>query len=192
MMMRTRVVSERVRACAFVGDRCRAPPPRAAAAQHPSLLHTHLHHDPYHHHPKKNHRAHARTKKQQQHQTGLVCDVGLTLGDLIGTLREFFSRLGLTKLRFKPAYNPYTEPSMEIFRCVAAARARACPGTHTLLLRGCACCRRRLPRVRCVLCSARAVLFAAPLCCAPSPSRAHPTTPHTPPKNPPPPPKTNP
>ena len=45
-----------------------------------------------------------------------MCDEGLTLGDLIGTLKEFFSRLGLTKLRFKPAYNPYTEPSMEIFR----------------------------------------------------------------------------
>ena len=48
---------------------------------------------------------------------GLVCDRGLTLGDLIGTLREFFARLGLTRLRFKPAYNPYTETSMEIFRC---------------------------------------------------------------------------
>lgn len=24
--------------------------------------------------------------------------------------------LGMSKLRFKPAYNPYTEPSMEIFR----------------------------------------------------------------------------
>ncbi len=47
---------------------------------------------------------------------GLVCDVGLTLGDLIGTLQAFFARLGLKKLRFKPAYNPYTEPSMEIFR----------------------------------------------------------------------------
>lgn len=47
---------------------------------------------------------------------GLVCDVGLTLGDLIGTLQEFFDRLGLRQLRFKPAYNPYTEPSMEIFR----------------------------------------------------------------------------
>ena len=47
--------------------------------------------------------------------TGLVCDRGLTLGDLVGTLKEFFSRLGLTRLRFKPAYNPYTEPSMEIF-----------------------------------------------------------------------------
>lgn len=30
-------------------------------------------------------------------------------------LEQFFSRLGLPKLRFKPAYNPYTEPSMEIF-----------------------------------------------------------------------------
>jgi len=30
-------------------------------------------------------------------------------------LRQFFTRLGLPKLRFKPAYNPYTEPSMEIF-----------------------------------------------------------------------------
>uniref|UniRef100_A0A1J3EQR0 phenylalanine--tRNA ligase n=1 Tax=Noccaea caerulescens TaxID=107243 RepID=A0A1J3EQR0_NOCCA len=46
---------------------------------------------------------------------GLVCDRGLTLGDLIGVLQDFFSRLGMSKLRFKPAYNPYTEPSMEIF-----------------------------------------------------------------------------
>ena len=37
------------------------------------------------------------------------------MGDLIGTLKEFFTRLGLPKLRFKPAFNPYTEPSMEIF-----------------------------------------------------------------------------
>lgn len=27
-----------------------------------------------------------------------------------------FSFSGMSKLRFKPAYNPYTEPSMEIFR----------------------------------------------------------------------------
>ena len=46
---------------------------------------------------------------------GVVCDVGLTLGHLIGILKLFFTRLGLPKLRFKPAYNPYTEPSMEIF-----------------------------------------------------------------------------
>ena len=37
------------------------------------------------------------------------------MGDLIGVLNQFFSRLGLPTLRFKPAYNPYTEPSMEIF-----------------------------------------------------------------------------
>lgn len=27
----------------------------------------------------------------------------------------FFSKMGLEDLRFKPAYNPYTEPSLEIF-----------------------------------------------------------------------------
>ncbi|KAK9915034.1 hypothetical protein WJX75_003886 [Coccomyxa subellipsoidea] len=57
-----------------------------------------------------------RTHLAEFHQIeGVVCDRGLTLGDLIGTLHLFFSRLGLPKLRFKPAFNPYTEPSMEIF-----------------------------------------------------------------------------
>lgn len=46
---------------------------------------------------------------------GVIADRGLTLGNLIGTLYEFFKKLGITQLRFKPAYNPYTEPSMEIF-----------------------------------------------------------------------------
>uniref|UniRef100_A0A1B6L7A2 phenylalanine--tRNA ligase n=1 Tax=Graphocephala atropunctata TaxID=36148 RepID=A0A1B6L7A2_9HEMI len=46
---------------------------------------------------------------------GLIADFDLTLGDLIGVLYEFFKKLGITKLNFKPAYNPYTEPSMEIF-----------------------------------------------------------------------------
>ncbi|KAK7341483.1 hypothetical protein VNO80_24413 [Phaseolus coccineus] len=57
-----------------------------------------------------------RTHLAEFHQIeGLVCDRGLTLSDLIGVLHDFFSRLGMTKLKFKPAYNPYTEPSMEIF-----------------------------------------------------------------------------
>jgi len=30
-------------------------------------------------------------------------------------ITEFFRRIGITELRFKPAYNPYTEPSMEVF-----------------------------------------------------------------------------
>jgi phenylalanyl-tRNA synthetase alpha chain len=58
-----------------------------------------------------------RTHLAEFHQVeGLVCGEGLTLGHLVGVLREFFGRLGLgSRLRFKPAYNPYTEPSMEIF-----------------------------------------------------------------------------
>lgn len=46
---------------------------------------------------------------------GLIADYDLTLGHLIGMLQEFFRRLGMTRLRFKPAFNPYTEPSMEVF-----------------------------------------------------------------------------
>ncbi|XP_041357913.1 phenylalanine--tRNA ligase alpha subunit A-like [Gigantopelta aegis] len=46
---------------------------------------------------------------------GLIADRLLTLGDLMGVIKEFFKKLGIFKLRFKPAYNPYTEPSMEIF-----------------------------------------------------------------------------
>ncbi|CAG8527071.1 4209_t:CDS:2, partial [Scutellospora calospora] len=46
---------------------------------------------------------------------GVIADKGLTLGDLIGFINTFFNKMGVRNLRFKPAYNPYTEPSMEIF-----------------------------------------------------------------------------
>ncbi|ELU45732.1 phenylalanine-tRNA ligase [Rhizoctonia solani AG-1 IA] len=46
---------------------------------------------------------------------GLVADRGITLGDLIGFMQTFFKKMGVDNLRFKPAYNPYTEPSLEIF-----------------------------------------------------------------------------
>jgi len=46
---------------------------------------------------------------------GFVIGQGLTLAHLIGTIAEFFKRIGIPEVRFKPAYNPYTEPSMEIF-----------------------------------------------------------------------------
>ena len=46
---------------------------------------------------------------------GLVADYNLSLGDLIGTIETFFNKIGITRLRFKPAFNPYTEPSLEIF-----------------------------------------------------------------------------
>ena len=46
---------------------------------------------------------------------GVVADYDLSLGDLIGVIAEFFRRIGIEDIRFKPAFNPYTEPSMEIF-----------------------------------------------------------------------------
>ncbi|KAK8847646.1 phenylalanine-tRNA ligase, alpha subunit [Kwoniella newhampshirensis] len=46
---------------------------------------------------------------------GVVADYDITLGNLIAFMQEFFSKTGNHKLRFKPAYNPYTEPSMEVF-----------------------------------------------------------------------------
>ena len=33
----------------------------------------------------------------------------------MGVIKTFFTRLGMDKIKFKPCYNPYTEPSMEIF-----------------------------------------------------------------------------
>ena len=46
---------------------------------------------------------------------GSVCGKNLGLNHLKGIIREFFKKIGMTQLKFKPAYNPYTEPSMEIF-----------------------------------------------------------------------------
>ncbi|MBN1175090.1 phenylalanine--tRNA ligase subunit alpha [Candidatus Woesearchaeota archaeon] len=44
---------------------------------------------------------------------GFVIGDNLTLSDLMGFIKEFYARLGITKIRFKPTYNPYTEPSLE-------------------------------------------------------------------------------
>ncbi|CEH12159.1 phenylalanyl-trna synthetase alpha chain [Ceraceosorus bombacis] len=46
---------------------------------------------------------------------GVVADYNITLGDLIGFMQIFFEKMGVKDLRFKPAFNPYTEPSLEIF-----------------------------------------------------------------------------
>jgi phenylalanyl-tRNA synthetase alpha chain len=46
---------------------------------------------------------------------GVIADYGLSLGGLMEFMQIFFSKMGIEDLRFKPAYNPYTEPSMEIF-----------------------------------------------------------------------------
>ncbi|KAH8815111.1 phenylalanyl-tRNA synthetase-like protein alpha chain [Xylogone sp. PMI_703] len=46
---------------------------------------------------------------------GVIADYGLSLGGLMEFMEIFFKKMGIENLRFKPAYNPYTEPSMEIF-----------------------------------------------------------------------------
>jgi phenylalanyl-tRNA synthetase alpha chain len=45
---------------------------------------------------------------------GLVADRNLSLGHLRGIIHEFFRKMGMEKLRFKPTHNPYTTPSLEI------------------------------------------------------------------------------
>ncbi|MEI7433418.1 MAG: phenylalanine--tRNA ligase subunit alpha [Methanomicrobiales archaeon] len=44
---------------------------------------------------------------------GVVMDEGVTFGNLLGILREFYHRMGFTGVRFKPSYYPYTEPSLD-------------------------------------------------------------------------------
>ncbi|KAI0379687.1 tRNA synthetases class II core domain (F)-domain-containing protein [Hypomontagnella monticulosa] len=46
---------------------------------------------------------------------GVIADTNLTLGGLMEFMDIFFGKMGITNLKYKPAYNPYTEPSMEIF-----------------------------------------------------------------------------
>jgi len=46
---------------------------------------------------------------------GVVADYGLGIRHLIGLISAFFRKIGIEKLRFKATYNPYTEPSMEVY-----------------------------------------------------------------------------
>lgn len=68
---------------------------------------------------------------------GVIAGVDITLGQLMGIIGDFFAKMGLTEIEYKPAFNPYdshliiyhknsylliyipsfryTEPSMEIF-----------------------------------------------------------------------------
>lgn len=57
-----------------------------------------------------------RTHLCEFHQVeGFVVDRNLSLANMMHLLNQFFRRIGIEQLRFKPAFNPYTEPSMEIF-----------------------------------------------------------------------------
>ncbi|XP_050718821.1 phenylalanine--tRNA ligase alpha subunit-like isoform X2 [Eriocheir sinensis] len=46
---------------------------------------------------------------------GVVADHNFSIKNLMGVIGSFFKKIGMTDLRFKPTYNPYTEPSMEIY-----------------------------------------------------------------------------
>lgn len=46
---------------------------------------------------------------------GFVVGDGLTLRHLTAMFKKFYEKMGVKEIRFKPTYNPYTEPSMEIF-----------------------------------------------------------------------------
>jgi len=45
---------------------------------------------------------------------GIVHEENTNFRQLIGVLKEFYKRMGFEKIRFRPGYFPYTEPSMEV------------------------------------------------------------------------------
>jgi len=45
---------------------------------------------------------------------GIVIDPDANLRNLLGYLKEFFKKMGFPKARFRPAFFPYTEPSVEV------------------------------------------------------------------------------
>lgn len=47
------------------------------------------------------------------HIEGIVMDKKVTLRNLMGTLKEFYKKFGLTRVQFWPSYFPYTEPSAQ-------------------------------------------------------------------------------
>jgi phenylalanyl-tRNA synthetase alpha chain len=44
---------------------------------------------------------------------GIVMDEDVSFRHLLGYLKEFYGRMGFSNVRFRPAYFPYTEPSVE-------------------------------------------------------------------------------
>ncbi len=48
------------------------------------------------------------------HQVEGIVVGEVSFADLLGLLREFYSKMGFEQVRFRPGYFPYTEPSLEI------------------------------------------------------------------------------
>lgn len=45
---------------------------------------------------------------------GIVCEEGANFDMLVGVLKEFYARMGIPRMRVRPGYFPYTEPSLEV------------------------------------------------------------------------------
>ena len=45
---------------------------------------------------------------------GIVIDPNANFRHLLGYIKEFYKKMGFEKIRFRPSYFPYTEPSVEI------------------------------------------------------------------------------
>ncbi|MCP5104503.1 MAG: phenylalanine--tRNA ligase subunit alpha, partial [bacterium] len=45
---------------------------------------------------------------------GVIIDEHASLAGLLGTLKEFYAKMGFKKIKFKPDFFPYTEPSIEV------------------------------------------------------------------------------
>ncbi len=45
---------------------------------------------------------------------GIVCEKGANFDMLCGLLKEFYKRMGIPRVRLRPGYFPYTEPSVEV------------------------------------------------------------------------------
>src|SRR5205809_1417627 len=60
---------------------------------------------------------------------GVVMEDGAILAQLIGTIETFYRRLGFTRVKFRPGFFPYTEPSMEPEGQVSDGRWRELGGS---------------------------------------------------------------
>jgi len=68
---------------------------------------------------------------------GFVIDKNLSFKDLLSYLSEFYKKMGITKIKFKPVYNPYTEPSAEIFAWIENKKSWMEVGNSGIFRREC-------------------------------------------------------
>jgi phenylalanyl-tRNA synthetase alpha chain len=53
---------------------------------------------------------------------GIIIDDRASFASLLGTLSAFYSKMGFARFQFRPAFFPYTEPSVEVFVWAEAKR----------------------------------------------------------------------